>query len=560
MMPIAPAPAPFSPPPRPFAQPPAPFAPAQPTPPPAPYTPASYLPLAQPVFISHAGEDDSVAADVCRLLELDGVRCWLAPRDIHPRRPSGAQTIDAIESASAMVLVLSTSANASVFVANEVERAVSKGKTVIVLRVEPVRPSPALELFVSRSQWIDAWTPPLEEPVQVLGSAIRNLLGMPARPVKALRAESGSGSRRLVVSGRSLGVGIAAVATVALVAGLLFFASRGPAPVASRSPVAAASATTLASHSPSVTRSISPIVSTTPQSTGRLPVFSATGSMAEARVFHSETMLGNGRVLIAGGLGNSGMLATAELFDPGTGKFSPTGSMIQARAAHTATLLPDGRVLVVAGVSATGDLASAELYDPGTGKFSQTAPLPEGRKHFTATLLRSGRVLIAGGWDDKSGKDVGVAQLYDPAIGKFTPTGTMITARDGHTATLLPDGRVLIAGGWDDTAVLTSAELYDPTTGKFSQTSPMTESRAAHTATLLPDGRVLVAAGDYDTHGASRSSAELYDPTTGKFTPTGSMVQARTNHTATLLSDGRVLIVGGYDEKSVFASGEMCQP
>jgi hypothetical protein len=58
-------------------------------------------------------------------------------------------------------------------------------------------------------------------------------------------------------------------------------------------------------------------------------------------------------------------LASAEVYDPATGKFSLTGSMSTARNGHTATLVADGRVLIAGGGNDTSAyLASAELYQP----------------------------------------------------------------------------------------------------------------------------------------------------------------------------------------------------
>jgi hypothetical protein len=67
-------------------------------------------------------------------------------------------------------------------------------------------------------------------------------------------------------------------------------------------------------------------------------------------------------VLVAGG--QSG-IASAELYNPGTGTWSATGSMATGRFEHTATLLPDGRVLVTGGASSAGPAtATAEVYTP----------------------------------------------------------------------------------------------------------------------------------------------------------------------------------------------------
>jgi len=103
--------------------------------------------------------------------------------------------------------------------------------------------------------------------------------------------------------------------------------------------------------------------------------FSETSSMNASRISHTATLLPAGEVLIAGGamshtpcnrgFGTSTFqsIASAELFSPGSGTFALTGSMSTARAAHTATLLGNGKVLVVGGVDANGNfLASAELF------------------------------------------------------------------------------------------------------------------------------------------------------------------------------------------------------
>ena len=127
--------------------------------------------------------------------------------------------------------------------------------------------------------------------------------------------------------------------------------------------------------------------------------FTMTGAMATAREQHTATLLADGKVLIVGGTTATGagdLLPTAsvEVYDPSTGSFSVTGSMAEARSFHTATLLPSGNVLVAGGGV---ENSTAELYDPATGSFSNTGGMEIGRSGHTATLLPNGSVLVAGG-------------------------------------------------------------------------------------------------------------------------------------------------------------------
>ena len=142
------------------------------------------------------------------------------------------------------------------------------------------------------------------------------------------------------------------------------------------------------------------------------PEFVVTGSMTTGRFQHTATRLNNGMVLIAGGLPefNGTATASAELYDPATGKFTATGSLNTPREGHTATLLNDGTVLITGGADNTGNLtASAELYDPATGEFTFTGSMNAPRGDDTATLLNNGMVLIAGG------QTTGGAQLPTPS-------------------------------------------------------------------------------------------------------------------------------------------------
>jgi WD40 repeat protein len=292
-------------------------------------------------------------------------------------------------------------------------------------------------------------------------------------------------------------------------------------------------------------------------------VFVPTGRMTAPRLYHTATLLPNGKVLIAGGYdGSIAIFASAELYDPSTGTFAATGSMSVAREHHTATLLPNGKVLITGGDHETPGggvtLASAEVYDPSAGTFTATGSMSAARYWYTATLLPNGKVLIAGAADGHAS-----AELYDPSTGRFMATGNMVVARMFHRATLLGNGKVLIVGGVPEQnlnggALDASPELYDPNAGTFAATRTMTTIFGGfyhHTATLLRDGRVLVAGQPH-----AGPSAELYDPSTGTFTATDSVIVQRMATTATLLPDGMVLIAGGWGSAGGLADAELYDP
>ena len=278
-------------------------------------------------------------------------------------------------------------------------------------------------------------------------------------------------------------------------------------------------------------------------------MWGATGSMAQARTNHTATLLPNGTVLVAGGfvVPVNRVVASAELYDPATGNWTVTGSLNEAHDLHTATLLPNGKVLVAGGRG-----PSAELYDPDTGTWTYTGSLNTGRYLHTATLLPDGKVLVVAGGDG-SGGFLASAELYDPATETWTYTGSLNTARNSQTATLLPDGRVLVAGGLGENGILASAELYDPATGNWTVTGSLNDAHDLDTATLLPNGQVMVAGG------LGPSSAELYNPATGNWSFTGSLNTGRFHHTATLLTDGEVLVAGGTNG-NYLASAELYDP
>jgi hypothetical protein len=132
--------------------------------------------MAHDVFISHSVKDKVTADAVCAVLESEGVRCWIAPRDVMPGMEWGECIIEAIEQTRVMVLVFTADANSSPQIRREVERAVNHGVAILPVRIEDVMPGRALEYFIGNVHWLDALTPPLETHLKNLAGTVKMLL------------------------------------------------------------------------------------------------------------------------------------------------------------------------------------------------------------------------------------------------------------------------------------------------------------------------------------------------------------------------------------------------
>jgi len=195
------------------------------------------------VFISYASQDAAGAAALVEALERHGIACWIAPRDVRAGALYADAIVRAISGAKAFVLVLSESAIASSHVGKEIERASSKKRPVIVLRIDAAPLTPALEYFLSESQWVEAQAGNIESAYLKLIDAIRE----PARTAPetlvagALGTSAGMASAAHPKSVRNwilLAAGLAVVAALAAILADKFWISSR---VAQEKPVATSS-------------------------------------------------------------------------------------------------------------------------------------------------------------------------------------------------------------------------------------------------------------------------------------------------------------------------------
>jgi uncharacterized repeat protein (TIGR01451 family) len=320
----------------------------------------------------------------------------------------------------------------------------------------------------------------------------------------------------------------------------------------------------------------------------------------ETRVGATATLMHNGRVLIAGGQDTSGNhLATVLVFDPQASPGSqwttatsttPTPSMASRRSRHTATLLSDGKVLIAGGLGCSAStspctdaegssLAAADIYDPDSGvstvgSFASTTDMGTSRfDHAAALVPTTGNVRVFGGFtgevliyaspavigtgnqavsyeplsEGAAGNDIRVTHRCDDAVGSVTviEPGSVDDVEVLIPGT--PSGCVITATVADVVAAvnLNSSVLWASTTG--SSELPV-EGRAA-TGT---DGRgpptALASTERFNIVPESwEAGTDLMRLEPVPMSPPQLVPQARAGLTATLLpgAPSRFAVLGG---------------
>jgi hypothetical protein len=159
------------------------------------------------------------------------------------------------------------------------------------------------------------------------------------------------------------------------------------------------------------------------------------GAAAAAATPTATGSQGNGATNAPGAPGPAAPLpASAEVYDPSTGKWSQAGGATAPQRAAAATRLADGRVFVLT----LAPLGAVQIFDPGTGTWHPAGTL-QGWLSPTAILLDDGRVVVT---------SLQQLEIYDPRTEASLSIRTGDATDSGYSATLLVDGRVLLAGGY----------------------------------------------------------------------------------------------------------------
>jgi hypothetical protein len=308
--------------------------------------------------------------------------------------------------------------------------------------------------------------------------------------------------------------------------------------------------------------------------------------LRDARAGHSATLLGDGRVFIAGGFNMKSddggrtfyrsTLHGAEIFNPATGAFDDAPELgvfnnqqlftPTPRAFHGAVWLGGGRVLLAGGEVRSGQTyfatPSALIYDDGTRSYG-AYQMKQARIGPGVARDGGGRVLVVGG-TDTFGNPVPSAEWYDPArpFGNADPAdpsrenpralGQQVP-RVGMAMAAVQGGDYLaVAGGWDGARLADEVLFFrfDGSTFLSSASSVrLNQPRRGAGIGWFGDRNKLLLVGGWGSGTELElplSSSELLSTQDAFSLAPGQPVSvARGDVCVATLPDGRVLTIGG---------------
>jgi hypothetical protein len=147
---------------------------------------------------------------------------------VPPGAKFGEAIVDALENASALLLLFSESVNTSEHVMNEVERAVHQKLPIFPLKLDHAEPSRELAYFISRRHWLDAKTASLDVRLNQLAVALSPLVTSNVPSISQHKAAPpecvGRGERNRYHERKSVAVGKKRLAVVMAVLLLVLLA------------------------------------------------------------------------------------------------------------------------------------------------------------------------------------------------------------------------------------------------------------------------------------------------------------------------------------------------
>ena len=246
------------------------------------------------------------------------------------------------------------------------------------------------------------------------------------------------------------------------------------------------------------------------------------------------------RILVVGGYTGSGssQLATAELYDSGTGAWSNVASMGTGRMRHAIAAFA-GIVYVAGGSDGNSYFSSAEAYDISADSWSTIASLQTPRGSAAGAAVDS-KVFVFGGRESPSANMLSSGETYDPAANSWSSIADMMTARQSHTAVAIGSSIYVMGGQGSSGDGLSSGEVYAVGTNSWSSIADMDSTRYSHAAAALGTN-IYVVAGS----GANSDTVAVYGTAVDSWSSVAPMRTSRGSRPGATAIASSLVVMGG---------------
>ncbi len=112
------------------------------------------------VFISYSTKDTDIAESACEILESNGIKCWIAPRDEIGGKGFAGVIVEAIKSSDILLLISSSSILNSEHVLSEVAIAFDEKIIILPFKIDVSQYNDNYQYYLSRKHWINAFPEP----------------------------------------------------------------------------------------------------------------------------------------------------------------------------------------------------------------------------------------------------------------------------------------------------------------------------------------------------------------------------------------------------------------
>lgn len=176
------------------------------------------------IFVSYDKAEKKQAKTLVSKLESNGIKCWIAPRDVQSL-DSKEEIEQAIQESDIFLLLLSETSEQSIEVSKQLEKAQEVGLHVIPFKTSKLPKTLSMSYMLNSLEWVDAFEDGFDEAYDVLLEIISELSG----EVKVKTNQTGISNKQNaetpVANKNMLIIGL--VVAVLIIGGFMYFKYSG---------------------------------------------------------------------------------------------------------------------------------------------------------------------------------------------------------------------------------------------------------------------------------------------------------------------------------------------